>query len=292
MKIAVLADIHSNYIALQVVNRHVESWQPDYVVVLGDIINRGPKPFECLNFVKNKNKHHNWIVLCGNHEEYVIDKIENEDGLTKYEKQVHRPSLWTGEKIFCDLKYIKSLPVEFSLSGPDFRNIIFMHGSMLGSRNGIYPETNEVDLKKKVFGNDFHLKGGEAPAVFCVGHTHRPFITTINNCLVINAGSVGLSFDGDPRLAYAQLEWKNGQWDGRIIRLDYSISEAENDFYTSGYFEYAGPLVRIVRLELKISRSLLYYWASLYQEKILNGEISLEDTVDKFLSTIRICHSI
>ena len=48
MKIAVLADIHGNLPALEAVAAHVEAWQPDRVIVAGDLVNRGPRPLECL----------------------------------------------------------------------------------------------------------------------------------------------------------------------------------------------------------------------------------------------------
>ena len=51
MKIAIIADPHANYFALQATIDHVESWKPDAVVVVGDLVNRGPRPSECLHLV-------------------------------------------------------------------------------------------------------------------------------------------------------------------------------------------------------------------------------------------------
>jgi predicted phosphodiesterase len=51
MKLAVLADVHANWQALQAVAADLERWQPDRVVVAGDVINRGPRPLECAKFV-------------------------------------------------------------------------------------------------------------------------------------------------------------------------------------------------------------------------------------------------
>jgi len=42
MKLAVLADIHGNYRALETVIDHIQTWHPDQVLVAGDIVNRGP----------------------------------------------------------------------------------------------------------------------------------------------------------------------------------------------------------------------------------------------------------
>ena len=56
MKLAVLADIHANWPALQAVTEHLEAWQPDQVIVDGDTVNRGPRPAECLRFVQDRQR--------------------------------------------------------------------------------------------------------------------------------------------------------------------------------------------------------------------------------------------
>ena len=50
MKLAVIADVHANWPALQAVAADIERWQADRVVVAGDVINRGPRPVECAGF--------------------------------------------------------------------------------------------------------------------------------------------------------------------------------------------------------------------------------------------------
>ena len=73
MKIAALADIHGNYQALITVLEHVERWDPDLVLVLGDTINRGSRSKDCLNLIQQKQIEESWLVIKGNHEEYVLE---------------------------------------------------------------------------------------------------------------------------------------------------------------------------------------------------------------------------
>jgi len=79
MKIAVLADIHANFRALEIVVDNVERWKPDYVFVAGDIVNRGPRSSCCLNLILEKQKNDGWFTIRGNHEDYVIERNQPED---------------------------------------------------------------------------------------------------------------------------------------------------------------------------------------------------------------------
>ena len=75
------------------------------------------------------------------------------------------------------------------------------------------------------------------PALFCTAHTHWPLIRHIDSAVVVNVGAVGLPFDGDKRAAYAQITWQDGEWQPDIIRLDYDLQRAEQDFFDSGFLQ-------------------------------------------------------
>jgi hypothetical protein len=167
------------------------------------------------------------------------------------------------------------MPSLQQLYGSDGGEVRIVHASMRGNRDGIYPETPDDELKLQI---------GKPPALFCVAHTHRPLIRSIGRTLVVNAGSVGLPFDGDRRLSYAQLTNIRGDWKAKIIRLDYDLIAAENDFYLTGYIEDAGPLTKLVLIELKYACSQLYNWSRLYQQQALNGEISMQWSVEEYLA--------
>lgn len=285
MKIAVLADIHANLSALKTANDHIEIWNPDYVIIAGDIVNRGPRPLECVQFVRGKQLNYGWKLIRGNHEEYVLHNINPRTQFTCTEVGVHRATIWTGEQLGVEVVSLKSLPIQESLIGPDGREVRFVHGSMKGLRDGIYPETSDEELREKIELPNKQKNNYPPPSVFCVGHTHRPLIRTLDGTTVVNAGSVGLPFDGDTRLAYAQLTWQCDNWKTEIVRLEYDRELAERDFYTSGFFEGGGPLVKLVQIELRTAHSQLYNWAAKYQKSILASEISVEASVNEYISS-------
>jgi len=284
LKIAVISDIHANFVALKAVAKEISLWHPDFVVVCGDIINRGSRPLECLELIMKKEETENWLVLKGNHENYVINQSLPNAPSDQAALDVHRASMWTLEKIG-DVSTIKSLPVQQSIYDPNGDELRFIHATMRGIRYGIYPETSISELKEKleITENDLH---NHLPKVYCVGHTHRTMYKEIKTTKIINVGSVGLPFDQDYRAAYATLEFKDGVWKHRINRLEYDRDKAIKDFFFTRYIQDAGPLIKIVLKELRDSRSYLYTWSKKYQKRVLNYDITIEDSVMEYLASI------
>jgi predicted phosphodiesterase len=185
----------------------------------------------------------------------------------------------------CDVSELQKMPVQQSLKDPKGAEIRFVHASMQGMRAGIYPETSDQSLLEKI-GINGRLPSDAPLAAFCVGHTHRPLIRHLRDILIINAGSAGLPFDLDTRPAYAQLTWRREKWQSKIIRIEYDRAQTERDYYETGYLDDGGPLIRIVQFELATARSLLYSWSEKYQEPASAGIISVEESVQEFLSGI------
>jgi putative phosphoesterase len=274
MKIAVLADIHANLPALQAVVDHVEAWQPDYVIVAGDLVNRGPHPLECLQFVQERQRTQGWLTVRGNHEDYVITHSEPDAPRNGPALEVHRGSFWTYNKLGGDVSPLLEMPFQQNLKDSSGSEVRVVHASMRGNRDGIYPETRDETLRKQI---------GEPPAVLCVGHTHRPLVRWLNETLVVNAGSVGLPFDNDQRTGYAQIARSHNAWHAQIVRLDYDIAQGERDFLETNFIPDAGPLAQLVLIELRQARSMLFQWAVRFQDRALAGEISMQDSVREFL---------
>ena len=277
MKLAVLADIHANWPALQAVTEHLEAWRPDRVIVAGDTVNRGPRPAECLRFVQERQRTSGWLVVRGNHEEYVMTHAAPDAPRSGPAFELHRGSFWTYQQLGGSVADLEAMPVCLSLTGPDRNELRFTHASMLGTREGIYPRTPDEELGRKI--------GLPAPALLCVGHTHIPLSRSLDGTLVVNAGSVGLSFDRDTRAGYAQVEWRNGRWRAEIVRLDYDRAQAERDFFETGFIE-CSALAHLVLIELRQARSQLFMWARQYEARILSEEMTMHDSVQAFVHRI------
>lgn len=277
MKIAILGDIHANLIAFQAVIEQLEAWRPDRVLSVGDVVNRGPRPLECLELFQKHQAESGWETVRGNHEEYVISQADPNGRANPYEADVHQATIWTYEQLGCDVSSLEAMPLQYSLTAPDGSELRLTHGSMAGLRVGVYPFTTQHELRALI---------QPAPAVLCVGHTHRALIRRVDETLVVNAGSVGLPFDGDTRTGYAQLTWtRTSGWQARQVRFQYDLESALREFEQAGYLEGGGPLVRLVEIELRTANSQLYNWAVRYQDLALQGKISMAESVAQHIAT-------
>lgn len=273
MKIAVLSDIHGNYPALETVIDHIERWQPDRVYVAGDIVNRGPRSLDCLRLLLDQ-QNQGWHFIRGNHEDYVTNQDKSERDTDPVRQELDQFVVFTYQQVKSELAVLQSLPEIYSESSIRFGEVRMMHASMWHNRDGIYPETSDRDLIRKI---------SPPPSVFITGHTHRSLIRSVGETLVVNVGSVGLPFDGDHRTGYAQIQWQDGNWRAKIIRLTYDIAQAEQDFYAYGYLAGAGPLARLVLLELETALSQLYQWFNQYLQPIQQGKLTIQEATELFL---------
>jgi predicted phosphodiesterase len=275
MKLAVLADVHSNWQALQAVADHLERWQPDRVVVAGDVINRGPRPVECLEFVLKMQRERGWLLVLGNHEEYVIHHAHPREPITGPWIQIWGSSQWTYAKLKCDVSALEAMPLQQDWAMSDGSEARVVHASMRGTRDGIFLRTPDDLLRQQI---------APAPRLFVVGHTHLPLIRVIDDTLVVNAGAVGLPFDRDPRAGYAQLTWQGGRWGAEIIRVEYNRAQADRDFDETGFSAEAGPIALLIRDELAQARSNLFEWTRDYEAAVAAGHITMAESVRRFLA--------
>ncbi|MBK7897013.1 MAG: metallophosphoesterase family protein [Candidatus Promineifilaceae bacterium] len=271
MKIAVISDIHGNMPALETVTADIEKWQPDQVIVDGDIVNRGPLSRASLEWVLTRQARCGWQLVKGNHEDYVLECAAANGAKAGPDYEVRQFAHYAYEQVADYVPLIASLPEQQSVYAPDGSELRVVHGSMRDNRDGVYPQTTDDELREQI---------APAPALFVTGHTHRPLIRQIDETTVVNIGSVGASFDGSRALSYGRFTWQpTTGWTPEIVRLPYDFARVESDYQASGFLAEGGPMAQLMLVELRRAGGLVYRWATRYQEAVLQGKISLADSV-------------
>ena len=203
MRVLVISDIHSNWVALGSIRERF-----DVCLCLGDLVDYGVDPGPCVNWVMTHATH----SVRGNHDHGVAQgvPVEGDVGF-RYLTKVTRPLQWIGlggdeRRFLVRMPLTKRLVI-------DGKRYYLVHGSPRDPLDE-YVMKDPAVWERRVAGIDADF--------VCVGHTHVQYRLQVGPVTVLNPGSVGLPRDGDPRLAYAIIE------DGKIElkRQDYPVEEA------------------------------------------------------------------
>lgn len=203
MKIAVLADIHSNLEALEAVLADAggikEIW------CLGDIVGYGPNPNECCAIIKKKAKY----CLAGNHDWGVVGKMR----IDWFNSQA-AAALKNNEKILNgeNKAYLNSLPLKEKIG-----KILLVHASPRLPLTEYLFEDWRVQRAFESF----------SEKICFVGHTHLPAVFQKGERRIINPGSVGQPRDGDWRASYGVFDDKNLTFELRRVKYPIEKTQAK-----------------------------------------------------------------
>jgi predicted phosphodiesterase len=275
MKVAVLSDIHGNLPALQTVVEDIDRWQPDIVVIDGDIVNRGPCSGACLELLLERKARDGWHLLRGNHEDFVLDCLNPDLPNTGPEYAMKEFAYFALTQLGGNAATLQTLPDMFETRSSGGETLRVVHASMRSNRDGIYPVTPDEEMRQLI---------APAPAVFVTGHTHRPLMRRIDGTLVVNIGAVGSPFDEDRRAGYGRFTANGHEWHAELVRLDYDYEQLESDYVSSGFLKQGGPLAQLMLVELRKARGLIFRWASRYEDAVLTGRMTLEESVRQLLT--------
>src|SRR5688572_1433984 len=106
MKYAIIADIHANLEAFQVVLKDIQEQKCTHTICLGDVVGYNANPKECLDMIRAMN------VPCikGNHDEYC----SQDEALEGFNPHAAEAIEWTRKQLTLedrhwlrDLKYVR-----------------------------------------------------------------------------------------------------------------------------------------------------------------------------------------
>lgn len=277
MKVAIFSDVQGNLPAMEEAVSRILDWGPDLVVMDGDLVNRGPSSLACLERFDALRREHGWLPVQGNHETWIL-RCAREAPRDALDEAMRGFADWTYRQIRPRIDALIGWPDHLCFNGGDDASWVHVtHGTMASNRQGITAGVSDEDIR-----------GALPPdvALFVTAHTHRPLERVIDGMPILNVGSVGSPFDGDPRGSYALLEMRRDGWHSEIVRFDYDRARAERDFHDQGFIEEGGPLARIMFEEWRRASLLMPLWRRDFEPAVLAGERPLQPAVDAFLAGI------
>jgi predicted phosphodiesterase len=208
-RITILSDIHGNLPALEAVMADLRQVAPDRVIVNGDVINRGPQSRACLQVVRAAG----WPVVFGNHEEYMLQRFDGTVPETWLDDFWY-PFRRVADELSADeVAYIRALPWEYVVDVPNLPAMRIVHGSQRALNDALGFWMSDAELLEAVAG---------APEPVVIGaHSHRTFERRVGKRWLLNSGSVGAPFNGDPGAQYLVMTARNGHWEAEFRSVPY-----------------------------------------------------------------------
>jgi len=208
MRLAVIADVHSNLEALESVLAALQAEGVGAVLNLGDLVGYGASPNECLKMLTNSY----YLNLAGNHDLALLSPEKAE----YFNIIAYQALMWQREVVQPEYReFLQGLPLTRGMPG----KFLACHGTPTSAEAYI---THHFQGKKVLA----ELSRGGGPRVCFFGHTHRRalwyrdirgkvarleisrpqvFLEAEGHYL-INPGSVGQPRDGNPQAAYAVFD--------------------------------------------------------------------------------------
>jgi len=214
-KIALIGDVHANLPALEAVLAHARLQGATAIWNVGDFLGYGAFPNEVVQRLRNEGA----LSILGNYDIKVL-RFKARDKKWRKSKlpEKYLAFQWAHNNLSKEnRRYLKGLPEECRLEVAG-RRVLITHGSPVSNEEHLLPETPEARLRE--------LAGVTQAEIIICGHSHRPFVRTVEGAVFINTGSVGRPDDGDPRSCYALLEVDQGVFKVQHFRLEYDVTQA------------------------------------------------------------------
>jgi len=224
MRYAIISDIHANLEAFTAVLADIEKrGGVEKIWCLGDVVDYGPDPHECIELLRQKNH----VVVAGNHDLAAIGGID----FSEFYPDAVVSVRWTSRQLSpADIEYLRNLPLVIEED-----NFTLVHAS---PRDPVW----EYVVSPDVAGENLpYFK-----SLLClVGHTHKPAVFRYQengDCsldqfpdegglalgqsrLMLNPGGVGQPRDGDPRASYAIYDSESRMTS--LYRVAYDIATTQ-----------------------------------------------------------------
>jgi putative phosphoesterase len=222
VRIAIVSDVHGSLTAFNAVVADIERKAPDLVLHGGDLVLMGPEPAGVVDRVRELG----WPGVVGNTDEVLWRPEEQTCQRERAPKlrpllslifDEYRPA--TLERLGEErVDWLRALPAQQRVE-----NLVLVHAAPGDLWRAPMPDAEDDELAA-VYDP---LRANTA----VYGHIHRPYARTLAALTVANSGSVGMTWDGDPRASYLLVE------DGRpqVLRVDYDVEREAALLLASGY---------------------------------------------------------
>lgn len=229
-RIAVLSDVHGNLPALEAVRAELRREKPDAVLVAGDLVFNGPDPnatVDALRLLESEGA----LIVSGN-TDIAVGDFDYGSAFPQYQDGVpeiiREAAEWAHDELGDEqLEWLRRLPSERRLRAGGDTLVLVVHASP-GSQTRGFDQALDANVI-------FERAAATDARVICVGHTHVPEVRDLGWKLIVNAGSAGYVFDGEPTASWAMITISDdGEVDAEIRRTEFDALAVANAISARG----------------------------------------------------------
>ena len=222
-RLAVLSDVHGNLVALEATLAAIRAEKPDAILVAGDHALNGPQPggvIDALRALEGEGA----LIVSGNTDIAVAD-FDYGAAYPQYSEGVpdgiRIAAEWAHDELSDEqLDWLRRLPAERRLRAADDTLVLVVHAS---------PGSQTRGLDQALDANVIYERASATDArVICVGHTHLPEVRDLGWKVIVNSGSAGYVFDGDPTASWALVTIDDGEVAAEIRRTEFDAMAVAN----------------------------------------------------------------
>lgn len=178
MRIALIADIHGNLVALESVLQEVAAESVDQIICLGDVAALGPQPHEVIQRVRQLQ----CPVILGNTDAWLLAA---KGAKTAESAILATITSWCAEQLTPeDQQFLHTFASVLEFPLDDGRRLCCYHGSPRSFDDVIAAITPDAVVQQ--------MLAGSTATVMVGGHTHIQMLRRYEDGYLVNVGSVGL----------------------------------------------------------------------------------------------------
>lgn len=212
MRIAVIADIHSNIFSLNEVLLDIDNRNADLIVCMGDLVGYAPFPNEVIDTIRESRI----LTIQGNYDEAVGEELMVCGCDYPDPKDMENASIslnWSIDETRDDNKeFLRTLPKEVTLAF-EGKTIQFVHGSPRKITEYLKEDSKEAEEVMAEFKAD----------ILVCGHTHKPYYKMYGDKMLVNAGSAGKPKTGTPKANYVVIDINKDNASVEIYEVEYDF---------------------------------------------------------------------
>jgi predicted phosphodiesterase len=208
MRVAALYDVHGNLPALEAVLAEIRNERVDAIVVGGDAV-AGPFPAQTFDLLVSLP---DALFVSGNADRLVVERVEGFG------------SAWCADELGSErLAVIAAWPFSHTLEADGLGDVVFCHATLC----------TDEEIVTRITPGDEVVAAFPGGGTVVVGHTHVQFDRHYDGLRLVNAGAVGMPYEGRRGAFWALL----GGGAVELRRTEYDVDSAAGRIRGSAWSE-------------------------------------------------------